>query len=260
MWHDWSEMIRTIKILVWGSYEPAQRTVAIVGEAIGLELAMRPHPSSVAAVDVTLGERDGMRTDVFLVGVPDGGSSRLVTLRASDGVIFVATDERYGELYEELRHGLESLTHDSATFPIVVLVDEALSADAVAATLCIHRDRMVVGDLREGAGVIEALSCAAELVLDDARSRPRRPTLPSFPSVVLVDVGVREGQVAELIHDITGKPLAESRALVAATPAVIKTSCGPRDAFVLKARFEALGATVELRADGVPARDRGALD
>ncbi|MDR0951467.1 MAG: 50S ribosomal protein L7/L12 [Oscillospiraceae bacterium] len=65
--------------------------------------------------------------------------------------------------------------------------------------------------------------------------------------VVMTSFGAEKIKVIKEVRAITGLGLAEAKALVEGVPAKIKEGVNKEDADALKAKLEAVGATVELK-------------
>ena len=65
--------------------------------------------------------------------------------------------------------------------------------------------------------------------------------------VVMTDFGAEKIKVIKEVRGITGLGLAEAKGLVEGVPAKIKEGISKEDAEELKAKLEAVGATVELK-------------
>ena len=65
--------------------------------------------------------------------------------------------------------------------------------------------------------------------------------------VVMTEFGAEKIKVIKEVRSITGLGLAEAKALVEGVPAKIKEGISKEDAEALKAKLEAVGATVELK-------------
>ena len=65
--------------------------------------------------------------------------------------------------------------------------------------------------------------------------------------VVMTDFGAEKIKVIKEVRGITGLGLAEATAMVEGVPAKIKEGISKEDAEELKAKLEAVGATVELK-------------
>ena len=65
--------------------------------------------------------------------------------------------------------------------------------------------------------------------------------------VVMTSFGAEKIKVIKEIRGITGLGLAEAKALVEGVPAKIKEAVSKEDAEALKAKLEAVGATVEIK-------------
>lgn len=66
-------------------------------------------------------------------------------------------------------------------------------------------------------------------------------------SVVLTAAGDQKIQVIKAVREITGLGLAESKALVDSAPKPVKEGVSKADAEEIKKKFEAVGATVEIK-------------
>ena len=65
--------------------------------------------------------------------------------------------------------------------------------------------------------------------------------------VVLADVGAEKIKVIKVVREITGLGLGEAKALVDGAPAKVKEAVSKEDAEAMKAKFEEVGAKVELK-------------
>ncbi len=65
--------------------------------------------------------------------------------------------------------------------------------------------------------------------------------------VVLVDAGAAKIGVIKVVKEITGLGLGEAKALVEATPKVLKEGASKEEANSMKEKLEAAGAKVELK-------------
>ena len=66
-------------------------------------------------------------------------------------------------------------------------------------------------------------------------------------NVVLKDVGANKIQVIKVVRDATGLGLKEAKDLVDGAPKAVKENVAKEEAEELKAKFEEVGATVELQ-------------
>ncbi len=66
-------------------------------------------------------------------------------------------------------------------------------------------------------------------------------------NVVLKDAGANKIQVIKVVRDATGLGLKEAKDLVDGAPKAVKEGVNKEEAEDLKAKFEAVGATVELQ-------------
>jgi hypothetical protein len=245
---DWNTMARTLSVIVWGAQQDAERTLRDIALAFDRPRA-QSDSRSIAAIEISVGDHDGFRTIVRISDRAVEVASRRRVLDTCDGLLFVVASADYLALHAELAAGLQSSGRDLDTLPRAVVMRSEVSTDEVAASLAVDWRDVFYDDRTRGAGLSDAITRVVELVLADARTRSRRATLPSFPTVVLVATGDHLGAVVDLVEQVTGRPRKEVLALVATMPSVITTSCAPRDAFVLKRRFEAIGASVELRSE-----------
>ena len=65
-------------------------------------------------------------------------------------------------------------------------------------------------------------------------------------NVVLKDAGANKIQVIKVVRDATGLGLKEAKELVDGAPKTVKEGASKEEAEALKAKFEEVGATVEL--------------
>ena len=65
--------------------------------------------------------------------------------------------------------------------------------------------------------------------------------------VVLADVGAEKIKVIKVVREVTGLGLGEAKALVDAAPKTLKEACAKEEAESIKAKFEEVGAKVELK-------------
>ena len=65
-------------------------------------------------------------------------------------------------------------------------------------------------------------------------------------NVVLKDAGANKIQVIKVVRDATGLGLKEAKELVDGAPKTVKEGASKEDAEALKAKFEEVGATIEL--------------
>lgn len=75
---------------------------------------------------------------------------------------------------------------------------------------------------------------------------PQQATQTEF-SVILAGAGLKRIEVIKAVREVTGLGLAEAKAFVEAAPKVVKDGLAKSEADELKAKLEAVGATVELR-------------
>lgn len=74
--------------------------------------------------------------------------------------------------------------------------------------------------------------------------------VPTSFDVVLTAAGEKRLGVIKIVREITGQGLKESKDLVEGVPSKIKEGISKEDAEALKAKFEAEGATVEVKPAG----------
>lgn len=65
--------------------------------------------------------------------------------------------------------------------------------------------------------------------------------------VILKDAGAQKIQVIKVVREITGLGLKDAKALVDGAPKEVKTGVAKAEAEEMKKKFEAVGATVELK-------------
>lgn len=65
--------------------------------------------------------------------------------------------------------------------------------------------------------------------------------------LVLTEVGANKIKVIKVVREITGLGLAEAKALVDGAPKTVKEAMSKDDAEAAKAKFDEVGATVELK-------------
>ncbi len=65
--------------------------------------------------------------------------------------------------------------------------------------------------------------------------------------VVLADVGAEKIKVIKVVREVTGLGLGEAKALVDSAPKTLKEAATKEDAEAIKAKFEEVGAKVELK-------------
>ena len=65
--------------------------------------------------------------------------------------------------------------------------------------------------------------------------------------VLLADVGAEKIKVIKVVREVTGLGLGEAKALVDGAPAKLKEAASKEDAEAIKAKFEEVGAKVELK-------------
>ena len=65
--------------------------------------------------------------------------------------------------------------------------------------------------------------------------------------VVLADVGAEKIKVIKVVREVTGLGLGEAKALVDAAPKTLKEAIAKDEAEAIKAKFEEVGAKVELK-------------
>ena len=65
--------------------------------------------------------------------------------------------------------------------------------------------------------------------------------------VVLADVGAEKIKVIKVVREVTGLGLGEAKALVDSAPKTLKEAASKEDAEAIKAKFEEVGAKIELK-------------
>ena len=101
----------------------------------------------------------------------------------------------------------------------------------------------LVHALEEEFGVSAA---AAAVAAGPAAAAPAAEEKTEF-DVVMTDFGAEKIKVIKEVRAITGLGLAEAKAMVEGVPAKIKEGASKEEAEALKAKLEAVGATVELK-------------
>jgi|SRR5580700_6358292 large subunit ribosomal protein L7/L12 len=76
------------------------------------------------------------------------------------------------------------------------------------------------------------------------------PDLPTSFDVVLTAAGEKRLGVIKIVREVTGQGLKESKDLVEGVPSKIKEGLNKEDADALKAKFEAEGASIEIKPAG----------
>jgi large subunit ribosomal protein L7/L12 len=76
------------------------------------------------------------------------------------------------------------------------------------------------------------------------------PDVPTSFDVVLTAAGEKRLGVIKIVREVTGQGLKESKDLVEGVPSKIKEGVNKEDADALKAKFEAEGASVEIKPAG----------
>jgi len=76
------------------------------------------------------------------------------------------------------------------------------------------------------------------------------PDVPTSFDVVLTAAGEKRLGVIKIVREVTGQGLKESKDLVEGVPSKIKEGVNKEDADALKAKFEAEGASIEIKPAG----------
>ncbi|WP_027122362.1 50S ribosomal protein L7/L12 [[Mycoplasma] imitans] len=97
----------------------------------------------------------------------------------------------------------------------------------------------VIKAIEEAFGVSAAAPVAAAAAAPAAA--------PTEATVVLVSAGDKKVEVIKLVREITGLGLMDAKKAVDTPPATIKENMNIEEANALKAKFEAVGAKVELK-------------
>ncbi len=98
----------------------------------------------------------------------------------------------------------------------------------------------VIKAIEEAFGVSAAVPVAAAAAAPAAAAS-------SEVSVVMTAVGEKKIDIIKLYREISGLGLMEAKAAVEKTPCTIKENIKPDEAAELKKRFEAAGATIEVK-------------
>lgn len=91
------------------------------------------------------------------------------------------------------------------------------------------------------------VSAAAPVAVAAAPAEAAEAEAPSAVSVILTSAGTSKVNVIKLIRELTGKGLMDAKAMADKTPTPIKENISADEAAELKAKFEAVGATVEVK-------------
>ena len=105
--------------------------------------------------------------------------------------------------------------------------------------------------LQEVFGVSAAMPMMGQMVgpgptTGDGGAAPE-PEAPTSFDVILTAAGDKRLGVIKVVREITGQGLKESKDLVEGVPSKIKEGLSKEDAEALKVKFEAEGATVEIK-------------
>ena len=104
----------------------------------------------------------------------------------------------------------------------------------------------LVKALQEEFGVSAAAPAAASAAAAPAEAAPAAEAPPSF-NVVLVAAGEKKISVIKVVREVTSLGLKEAKDLVESAPKAVKEGVAQEEADALKAKFEAEGATMEIK-------------
>ena len=109
---------------------------------------------------------------------------------------------------------------------------------------------LTVLELNELVKAIEeefGVSAAAPVVMAGAAPAAAAAEEKTEFDVILADVGAENIKVIKVVREVTGLGLGEAKALVDAAPKTLKEACAKDEAESIKAKFEEVGAKVELK-------------
>ena len=89
-------------------------------------------------------------------------------------------------------------------------------------------------------------AAAAVAVAGPAAAAPAAEEKTEF-DVVLAEAGAEKIKVIKVVREITGLGLADAKAVVDGAPKTLKEAASKEDAEAIKAKFEEVGAKVELK-------------
>lgn len=108
--------------------------------------------------------------------------------------------------------------------------------------------------LQDKFGVTPTVAVAAGPAAAPAGGAPTtteaQPEAPTSFDVILTAAGEKRLGVIKVVREVTGQGLKESKDLVEGVPSKIKEGLNKEDAEALKAKFEAEGATIEIKPAG----------
>ena len=104
----------------------------------------------------------------------------------------------------------------------------------------------LVKALQEEFGVSAAVPVAAAPA-GGGDAAPAAPEAPTSFNVILTAAGDKKIQVIKVVREVTALGLKEAKDLVDAAPKAIKEGVSTDEAAALKAKFEAEGASVEIK-------------
>ena len=105
----------------------------------------------------------------------------------------------------------------------------------------------LVKALQEEFGVTAAAPVAAAGAPAAAGDAPAAAEAPTAFNVILTAAGEKKINVIKTVREVTALGLKEAKDLVESAPKAIKEGVSADDAAALKAKFEAEGATVEIK-------------
>ena len=106
----------------------------------------------------------------------------------------------------------------------------------------------LVKELQDVFGVSAAMPMAAGTATAAAGDgAPAAPEAPTSFNVVLTGIGEKKINVIKVVREVTSLGLKEAKDLVESAPKAIKEGVADEEAKALKAKFEAEGATIEIK-------------
>ncbi len=158
------------KIIYYGVSEEAltgnlSRIVENTGAKVAVGETQDPRLAYTSALELSLGVIQGWNTVMFLQTAPPLSlpAARLLTLKQSDGVVFVASPERQADnckYLNELRNHINKLDYHWDTFPVVVQKEIGVEDDLDIGNLPCLNANVVTGE-----GVMETLRLISKKVL-----------------------------------------------------------------------------------------------
>ena len=123
-----------------------------------------------------------------------------------------------------------------ASEKVTAMIEEVKALSVLELSELVHALEETFGVSAAAAAVAAAPAAAAAAVEEKTEF-----------DVVMTDFGAEKIKVIKEVRGITGLGLADAKALVEGIPAKIKEGASKEEAEELKAKLEAVGATVELK-------------